>query len=350
MPQALLGEISEAVVAAQTIEQLTRPLLAMLERITGLESTYLTRIDLQAGVQSILFARNSRNMQIPEGLTVPWEDTLCRRALEEGRFATEDVAACWGDSDAARALGIRTYVSMPVCLEDGTLFGTLCGASAESRPVSEAGHELLSLFGALIQHQIQREHLLQRLQEANRQLEAHSFTDPLTGLPNRRYVLQHLPGLFAQARESGRVVVLGFVDLDGFKPINDTYGHEAGDAFLVEVGRRLQQAMGERDLLGRIGGDEFVFATLCEADPAPAIAALRERLAACVTGRYRLGHHVLEYPGASFGIVGIDPHRFTPEQALRQADAAMYRDKAVRRPRSARAAHRFRAEQVHPGA
>jgi len=79
MPDALLGQISETVAAAQTIEQLTRPLLVMLELVTSLESTYLTRVDQQAGIQSILFARNSKTMQIPEGLQVPWEDTLCVR-------------------------------------------------------------------------------------------------------------------------------------------------------------------------------------------------------------------------------------------------------------------------------
>ena len=71
----------------------------MLEEVTGLESTYLTTIDLEAGTQSILYARNSKTLLIPENLTVPWQDTLCKRALDEGKPYTDDVSACWSDSD-----------------------------------------------------------------------------------------------------------------------------------------------------------------------------------------------------------------------------------------------------------
>jgi diguanylate cyclase len=97
MAEALLGRISDTIASALTTEELTRPLLTMLELVTGLESTYLTRVDQEAGVQSILYARNSKVMQIPEGLNVPWDDTLCKRALDEGRPFTEDASECWGD-------------------------------------------------------------------------------------------------------------------------------------------------------------------------------------------------------------------------------------------------------------
>ena len=107
----LLTQLSSSVSSARTLEDLTRPMLEMLEAVTGLESTYLTRIDLEQGLQHILYARNVRRLQIPEGLAVPWGDTLCKRALDEGRVYTDNVAECWGDSDAARELGIQTYVS-----------------------------------------------------------------------------------------------------------------------------------------------------------------------------------------------------------------------------------------------
>jgi len=259
---------------------------------------------------------------------------LCKRALEEGRPSTDDVAACWGDSQAAKALGIRTYLSTPLCLEDGTLFGTLCGASTEKRPVTDEGRQVLTLFGSLIQQHVQREHLLERLQDVNRQLESYSFTDPLTGLPNRRFVLQELPRLFAMAQRMERDVLLVFIDLDGFKQINDSYGHEAGDRFLIEVGKRLSTGMRVSDLLGRIGGDEFVLVGLAassDQDAAATVLAMRRRLAPLIEGRFDLGQRVLDYRGASFGIISVDPHHCTPEQALQQADAAMYQDKKSRR-------------------
>jgi len=334
MSDALLGRISETVATAQTVEQLTRPLLTMLELVTGLESTYLTRIDEAAGVQSILYARNSKVMQIPEGLTVPWGDTLCKRALDAGQPFTDDVAGCWGDSDAARALGICTYASTPVRMEDGSLFGTLCAASSEKRPITSEGRQVLVLFGALIQQHIQRENLLEKLQRANRELEGFSFTDTLTGLPNRRFIFQELSRLFSLALREGRRVTLAFIDLDGFKQINDTYGHETGDAFLIEVGRRLALGMRGSDLLGRLGGDEFVLAGLGPAqgqDSELTVSAMRRPLSSVIEGHYDLPCCSMHYPGASLGIISADPRETTVDQALQNADAAMYLEKRQRR-------------------
>jgi diguanylate cyclase len=78
---SLIEQISDSVSSAKTLEDLARPMLEMLEVVTGLESTYLTTIDLDKGLQHILFARNVRQLTIPEGLSVPWADTLCRSAL-----------------------------------------------------------------------------------------------------------------------------------------------------------------------------------------------------------------------------------------------------------------------------
>ena len=96
--------LSRSVVSARTVEELTRPLLETLEAVSGLESTYLTAIDLAAGVQRILYARNTGLLQIPEGAAVPWSDTLCKRALEEGRFFTDDVDACCAGQAPSRML------------------------------------------------------------------------------------------------------------------------------------------------------------------------------------------------------------------------------------------------------
>src|SRR6476661_6626205 len=122
----MLAQLAQSLDAARTLEDLARPLLEMLQAVTGLESTYLTSIDERAGRQDILFSRNAGELDIPEGLSVPWADTLCRRALAEGRMQVDDVPERWGDSDAARALGLRTYVSVPVHTREGGLFGTLC--------------------------------------------------------------------------------------------------------------------------------------------------------------------------------------------------------------------------------
>ncbi|WP_234461804.1 hypothetical protein [Stutzerimonas stutzeri] len=85
----ILSILSETIPRARTLEQLTRPLLILLSQATGMESTYLTTIDTDAGVQRVEFARNMGDMVIPEGLVVPWADTLCKRALEENRMYSD---------------------------------------------------------------------------------------------------------------------------------------------------------------------------------------------------------------------------------------------------------------------
>lgn len=331
----LLDRLSVAVPAARTLEALSRPLLEMLGGVSGLESTYLTSIDLDADVQRVQFARNAGALTIPEGLTVPWGDTLCKRALDEGRPYTDAVASCWGDSEAARTLGLQTHVSAPIRANDGTLLGTLCAASAERRPMSPDAQALLALFARLIGDFVERERLVERLRQANATLAAHAMSDPLTGLPNRRALVDELQRLLARARrERGRVLV-GVVDLDGFKRLNDSHGHPVGDLLLQEVAGRLARTLRATDMLGRLGGDEFL---IVGPGPvaAPAAAAqeaarlLQQRASAATAGPYTLGTLSLDYGGASVGVVAVDPAEADADEAVRLADARMY---AVKRGR-----------------
>ena len=193
----ILQALSVQVTEARDLESLTRPLLEMLETVTGLESTYLTQIDLEQSAQHILYARNSAALQIPEGVSVDWSDTLCRRALDEGRLYAADVADRWGDSAAARAMGIRTYMSSPVRTSSGSLYGTLCGASAEHKPLVTGSEHLIAFFARLIAEHVEREQLLQQLQQANNELSRQALSDPLTGLPNRRALMLGLHRLFS---------------------------------------------------------------------------------------------------------------------------------------------------------
>lgn len=334
MSDNLIERISTALESEYTLEGLVRQLLEMLELVTNMESTYLTRIEADGSFQHILFARNSRQMQIPEGLSVPWGDTLCKRALDEGRRYTSDVASVWGDSQAARALGITTYVSTPVTLADGSLYGTLCAASSEQRILTERSEQVLQLFAQLIAQQIQNEQLLQQLQQANAALTTASYTDELTGLPNRRAVFDKLPKLFSQARIDARYVLLAFADLDDFKEINDIYGHEAGDDFLIAVGQRLRAGTQPGEIIGRVGGDEFVVASVGPEEHELALQAaqtFKNRIANLLTGEYQLHSSVINYAGPSIGVIAVNPALTDHDSALREADAAMYIEKANRR-------------------
>ncbi|WP_432722230.1 sensor domain-containing diguanylate cyclase [Jeongeupia wiesaeckerbachi] len=330
----MLLALSDTVTEAHDLESLTRPLLEMLETLTGLESTYLTVIDLPRGQQEILFARNADALTIPEGLSVDWNDTLCKRALDEGRMYTGNVADCWGDSDAARALGIRTYLSTPVRMRSGELYGTLCAASAAPKTLNAGTDRVLTLFARLIAEHVEREQLLQQLQRANRELSLQALTDPLTGLPNRRALMQELGRLFSLSSRAAHRVLIAYIDLDGFKHINDTLGHDAGDLLLQTIARRVSSVLRAGDFLARVGGDEFVAIGMGPTDdtlPAHAAEMFQQRLFAQTVTYFDTDGSEQRYPGASVGAVAVDPAGIDVHQALQQADAVMYAVKAQRR-------------------
>ncbi len=309
-------------------------MLSILQHVSGLDSAYLTTIDLDRDEQRILYANNAGEMDIPEGLAVPWSDTLCKRALEEGRPFTSNVSQCWGDSDAAKALGIETYLSTPIRLGNGVLYGTLCAASHKSQDPNPDVKRLLALFATLIAQNIERERLLRELIASNDALAIQARTDELTGLYNRRALLDELGRMLANGKRSGVSVFVAFVDLDGLKVLNDSYGHEVGDALIVQVGKALRTNLREEDLAARIGGDEYIVV-----GPGPARAdsakeagsVFRDRIAAATKITLTLGSFQLDYPGASVGLAIVQPGEMDAAQALDAADAAMYQIKRERR-------------------
>lgn len=336
MSDFILSRISETLASENSLEGLVRKLLETLEIVTEMDSTYLTKVEVEQGKQLILFSRNSKEMQIPEGMSVPWGDTLCKRAMDEGCLYTNDVAGRWGDSAAAKALGVRTYVSTPVQLDDGTLYGTLCAASSDKKDLSVRAEYVLRLFAGLIAQYVQKDSLLEQLREANAALIAHSYTDPLTNLHNRRAIFKNLDALFSIARHMKRTVIIAFIDLDDFKEINDLHGHETGDLFLIQVSDRLSAGVSKDDIIGRLGGDEFLVAELGGAVDAPQeknASTLKARLNGLLTGKYLLRDVALNYGGASIGIYVAQPAQEDPDSALRKADADMYIDKNARRQR-----------------
>ena len=199
----------------------------------------------------------------------------------------------------------------------------------------------------------------QELEEANRELRAQigervraqqrlthqARHDHLTGLPNRVFLLDRLDGMMQDRHEPGRdpFAVL-FLDLDRFKLINDSMGHAAGDAMLIEVGRRIQASIGEDDVVARLGGDEFAVlldsvSGVADADEVSARILKKIGRSMWVAGREL-------FPSASIGIALWQPRYRHADELLRDADAAMYRAKARGRDRSERFDEEMRAEAM----
>lgn len=305
--------------------------MSLLTEVTALESTYLTAIHEHASTQEVLYSLNTGpSPLIPEGLVVPWDDTLCKRALETGERITCDVQSKWGDSDAARQLGLTTYVSHPICDVDGKVVGTLCGASVERKEVSLEAQRMLSVCARLIEWQLQRSRLLRELRTQNQAFEASAHQDPLTGVLNRRGLEKELRKALAAFERSGTIFYAVFIDLDGFKQINDTFGHDAGDRFLIHVCHRLDEALREDDVLARVGGDEFVVLLRDQQSTAMQIEDIKKRLYAVLVGDYTIDDFVIPYEGASMGYTKVKQGD-SSEALLERADEAMYAEKRARK-------------------
>ncbi|MGC8697370.1 MAG: sensor domain-containing diguanylate cyclase [Halothiobacillus sp.] len=328
----LISQLAEVMIDAKNLESLVRPLLVLLQSVTGLDSTFFTRIDLIKSTQTVLYSHNTAELGIPELLSVSWQDTLCRRALSEHRFCTQDVAEIWGDSQAARALGIQTYLSEPIFVADNTLFGTLCAADTHKKAIDPEIMTIVKLFGQIIARQIEREQLINLLKKQNTDLTHTAHHDPLTGLLNRRGLEIELHRLQLTARRLNTRVHLAFIDLDNFKKINDLHGHRAGDEFLQQVAHRLKTSLRENDLVARYGGDEFVVAAI--ATPTSTLQdceQLQRRLFDITQGDYLLSNLTLHYDGASIGVAGCEANTLAAHELLHQADTAMYQAKLARK-------------------
>jgi diguanylate cyclase (GGDEF)-like protein/PAS domain S-box-containing protein len=166
---------------------------------------------------------------------------------------------------------------------------------------------------------------------AERQIYEAAYFDHLTGLPNRRFLIEELDKTLARSHRSGRFGALLFLDLDNFKLINDTLGHELGDTLLRQVSERLRHTLRHSDQLARLGGDEFVIVLEdlgCAVNEAVLETnhVVEKLLAALDQPHFLGGRMILSTP--SIGIVMFDGVSAGIEALLKQADLAMYRAKA----------------------
>ncbi len=181
--------------------------------------------------------------------------------------------------------------------------------------------------------QIRRKRYNDRLRASVKQTIELAVTDPLTGLNNRRYLDSHLNVLFNRSMARGRPLSVLITDIDRFKQVNDTYGHDGGDQILKEFANRVRSTVRGADLACRYGGEEFV---VVMPDTSPEVAAaVAERLRAAIESTPFL----LKSSGetlnitASFGISSRIASVITPDQLMKQADLALYQAKNTGRNR-----------------
>lgn len=153
-----------------------------------------------------------------------------------------------------------------------------------------------------------------------------AYHDNLTGLPNRGLLMDRIKVACASGFRNKKFVAIFFIDLDGFKVVNDTFGHEAGDDLLIWVGAVLQQCVRANDTVARIGGDEFA-AVITDLEDVDGISSVAQKIVERLSERVDIKGAPISI-GASVGISIFPDDAEDPEALIREADSAMYEVKA----------------------
>jgi diguanylate cyclase (GGDEF)-like protein len=291
---SLMGTVAEA-----TAAMLAAP---SIEALSKAAAENLPRLGIRAGTVSLF----TENNQVTEESEAPLVFSDRGRNSERIRYATQEIAP-------ANFLNGRSTVVLPLSFR-GEKLGL---ASLEFGALDPMLYEQLRL---VLSSAVTGALLTRAVDQARREVEKLAITDPLTGLFNRRHLSDRIHDEFARMRRYPRSMSLALVDLDGFKQVNDRYGHEAGDRVLVTAAQRLRNGLRQVDIVARFGGDEFVV-LLPETDAAQA-SMVSERILQNLMGSPIDEHGIV---GASFGVAttDVDGSQINQDELLRRADHAL---------------------------
>lgn len=283
-------------------------------------------VELAEG-DEMVYTATSGTAHGTEGLRLNLNTSLSGRAVLTGTVLTcpDSETDDRVDREACRRVHARSMVVVPLLHANRTL-GVLKVMSDQPHAFTDHHIRLLEQLATFIAASLRRATVMDEKTSA-------AAADSLTGLANRSAFLAALDNAIKRAVDSveptdelERVATVLYLDLDGFKPINDTYGHAAGDEVLRQVGNRLQSVCRDSDVAARIGGDEF--AMLLTGPSHPSILELRDALATLV--RKPIATHAgIVSVGVSCGVAVVGGADLA-ESVMARADAAMYAEKRAK--------------------
>ena len=337
-----LSEVNQAIVRMED-ESMLFPLicktavefggmrLAWVGRLTGAEGA-MEFAASHGAVEYLDGLRISASADEPEGNGPSGISLRENRDVIINDFLTSEVSGLWHER-AARC-GLRSSGAFPI-RRGGKPFAVLAVYHADADAFDV---EMIALFKEMsadisfAKDNFDRE--AARIQAAG-QIERLAFYDHLTGLPNRPLMMDRLGHALAGSTRSGHYGAILFIDLDNFKMLNDTKGHDVGDQLLKEVAARLLSCVREEDTVARLGGDEFVVILenlgAQEEWAAASARTIGEKIIEAVNQPFVLAGHHEHYTSPSIGVVMFAGHEVKPDEMIKRADAAMYRAKEAGR-------------------
>ncbi|OCT12884.1 diguanylate cyclase [Paenibacillus pectinilyticus] len=295
----------------KNFDELARDILDMAKEFMPDRLIYLTTFTDKHQV-IIKLSETSREIHIIEGMVIEITETVCNRIdFDNNRpLIFEDMSKETKLDDLRKALigaNINSYLGVPILLSNGKAFGTLCAVHTDANEFSTKSIKMLQNIAKLFAYYLNLERL--------------AYRDSLTGLYNRQFLHKY----FEDSPAGGGV--LFFLDLDGFKKVNDLYGHDTGDLVLREVALRLDQFVQQHQGFAvRLGGDEFII-NMIDLSDKDEISQYAESLLARLSS-WDTQLEALQL-SVSIGIELYPPHASNLlDTLLKNADNALYRAKA----------------------
>ncbi|MEJ2060474.1 MAG: diguanylate cyclase [Gammaproteobacteria bacterium] len=314
--QDALYRISEAAHSAEGLPELYRHIHGIVGELLPSDNFLVALYDKSNDALSFPYSAEEVAHRIPtQELDV---DTPIAEVIQTGRSLLAVVGGPGEAFDMASAanMGCANWLGTPLISQEQVM-GALVVQSKDAGDLcyTEAHKELLQFVSTQVATAIERKQKETRLQHL-------ALHDALTGLPNRALFQDRLDMALRRAERDSEQVGLLYIDLDEFKQVNDTYGHEVGDLLLREVSRRLARCVRESDTVGRMGGDEFTV-LLTNVRGMSCVEAVVNKVRDAIGAPFE-NEGVILTVSASIGAAAYPEHATDRDQLIRHADASMY--------------------------
>lgn len=323
-------------------EHIARPLLRLVQHISGMETSFFTAIDWENQKQEVLFSSNMGRMEISEGSRVDWRDSMCRAMFLSGQSHSSSIGLDVPATPGAIALEMKSFFAVPILVGDSPI-GTVCGASRRAIVLDEDQLKAMQFIAEALQQLVESDQArvlasaratdaehdarearseTKRHESDSQRMEQLANTDMLTELPNRRFFIARWEDELARSGRRSYPIALLLIDADRFKTVNDTQGHLMGDAVLRAIGATLRVVAKTSDVVARLGGDEFALAVTHSGSNS--LLAVAENV-----------RQLFAVAAAELGVkvtlsIGIASSEHSQRSALfADADKALYQSKAV---------------------